>query len=566
MVMMATFFTTGMVPMPELPPEMEGRTTPLAAEEVGPGWAKRLDAGLEAEVIGFDWAGRSSGEVEIRVEEEGGWSEWMHVEGRPDEGPDPDSPEQNGRTAAGPIWVGRDIRDVEVRVGEGRLRDLKMHAISSESPKGPKTRSASASVSQPGIISRQQWGADESLRTVGPGCTGNPEYATNVRNAIVHHTASSNTYARSDAGDAVRAIYQFHTKTNGWCDIGYNFIVDRYGQVFEGRAGGIERAVIGAHAGGFNSGSTGVAVLGSFQDGAVPAEAYSSVRDLLSWKLALHNVPADGTVTVTSAGSSRYAAGTLVTLPAISGHRDVSATACPGDFTYRELARLRSDVRSSQGAGVIQFVYGEASDVPLMCDWDGDGIDTPGVFRDGRFYVRNSAPAVTLIHYGNPGDNPICGDWNGDSYDTIGVRRGGTWYLRNSNSTGGADVVFGYGNPVDVHVTGDWDGNGTDTPGVKRGSTWFLRNRNSTGVADVAFGYGNAGDEPVAGDWDRNGTDTIGLKRGSTWFLRNRNSTGVADLTFVFGVPADRPLGGDWDGDGLDSVGVKRGANWSLRD
>jgi hypothetical protein len=521
LTMVATLFASGLVAAPAKPrPVVEGRTTPLAAGEVTPGWERRLDTGIGAEMIGFDWDGRSPGEVEVRVRQGGGWSEWIHVEGGEDEAPDPGSPERTGRTSAGPVWVGHDIDHVQVRVGEGRLRNLKLHAIDSEEPVGAGIRPAGASVAQPGIITRAQWSADESWRTVAPGCNGTPEYASTVRNAIVHHTASSNTYSRGDAAAAVRGIYYFHTHTNKWCDIGYNFVVDRYGQVFEGRAGGIDRAVIGAHAGGFNNGSTGVAVLGSFDTSALPAEAYSSLVSLLSWKLSLHGVSALDTVTLTSGGSTRYPAGTKVTLGTISGHRDVSLTICPGDLTYGQLGQLRSDVAARQAATPASFAYGNADDLPLTCDWDGNGTDTPGVFRRGQFYVRNDGPEVWSFFYGNPDDVPLCGDWDGNGTDTVGVKRGGIWYLRNTNTTGIADLTFGYGDPGDVPVTGDWDGNRTDTVGVKRGGTWYLRNRLSTGVADVTFPYGEPGDTPLAGDWDADGTDTAGFRRGITWYLR----------------------------------------------
>ena len=520
LTMVVTLVATGLLAPPAQPrPSVEGKTTPLSAGEVTRGWERQLETGLGAEMIGFDWQGHAPGEVEMRVRQERGWSEWLHVEGGLDEAPDPGSLEDRGRTSAGPAWVGHDVRQVQVRVGKGRLRDLKMHAIDSEEAAGVGTRPAGAAVAQPPVISRSQWGANESWRTVAPGCDGRPEYASTVRNAIIHHTASSNAYARSDAAAAVRGIYYFHTHTNKWCDIGYNFVVDRYGQVFEGRAGGIDRAVVGAHAGGFNSGSTGVAVLGSFQDSTLPAEAYSGLVSLLGWKLSLHGVAADDSVTVTSAGSSRYAAGTKVTLSTISGHRDVSTTVCPGDLTYRQLERLRADV-AAEHTGGGPLLYGNADDVPLACDWDGNGTDTPGVFRRGRFYLRNDGPEVWAFNYGNPDDIPLCGDWDANGTDTVGVRRGGTWYLRNSNTTGVGDVSLGYGDPGDVPVVGDWDGNRTDTVGVHRGGAWYLRNANTTGVAHLHVHYGEPGDTPVTGDWDGNGTDSVGFRRGIGWYLR----------------------------------------------
>jgi SpoIID/LytB domain protein len=213
------------------------------------------------------------------------------------------------------------------------------------------------------------------------------------------------------------------------------------------------------------------------------------------------------------------------------------------------------------GRADVAFPYGDEAAQVLTCDWNGNGTDTPGIYRSGRFSLRSSngtASTEVNFYYGNAEDVAVCGDWDGDGTDTVGVKRGGTWYLRNTNSTGVADVALRYGDLGDVPVAGDWDGNGTDTVGLKRGGTWYLRNTNSTGVADVSLRYGDPGDVPVAGDWDGNGTDTVGVKRGGTWYLRNANTTGVADLALRYGDLGDVPIAGDWDGNGTDTLGVTR--------
>jgi hypothetical protein len=141
----------------------------------------------------------------------------------------------------------------------------------------------------------------------------------------------------------VLAIARYHRDHNGWNDLGYNFLVDRYGQVFEGRAGGVELAIVGAQAQGYNSVSTGVACLGTFTDVAQTEAGLEALAHLIGWKLSLHGVPVAGPVTVTSAGgeANRYPAGTPVTFERIAGHRDGNATACPGDVLYAQLADLR---------------------------------------------------------------------------------------------------------------------------------------------------------------------------------------------------------------------------------
>jgi uncharacterized protein with LGFP repeats len=199
---------------------------------------------------------------------------------------------------------------------------------------------ATAATRQPAIISRAQWGADESIRTAAPS------YASGVRVAYVHHTASSNDYTAEQAAAQVRGFYAYHVQSLGWSDIGYNFLVDRFGRVYEGRYGGIDRAVIGAHAGGFNTGSMGVSMIGTYSTVSPPAATLASVRDLLAWKLSLDGTDPLGKQVVTSGGGStaRYPAGTQVTVDVILGHRDTNATACPGDAGYSKLAALRRSV------------------------------------------------------------------------------------------------------------------------------------------------------------------------------------------------------------------------------
>lgn len=212
-------------------------------------------------------------------------------------------------------------------------------------------------------------------------------------------------------------------------------------------------------------------------------------------------------------------------------------------------------VRNSSDTGFAdnEFFYGTANDVPVAGDWNGDGVDSIGIFRNGQFFLRNSNTtgfADIQFAFGASGDIPIAGDWDGDGVDTVGIVRGNEVFLRNSNTTGGADLQFVYGSPGDTFIAGDWDGDGKDTLGAFRSTNGFvyLRNTNSTGFAEVEFFYGVAGDRPVAGDWNGDGVDTIGVVRVNQWFLRNTNTTGFADLNFVYGTGTDLPIVGDWNG------------------
>ena len=207
---------------------------------------------------------------------------------------------------------------------------------------------------------------------------------------------------------------------------------------------------------------------------------------------------------------------------------------------------LRSSLTSGAADSVLS--YGLPTDMPLLCDWDGDGLATVGVYRPSTsaFYLRNSNTAgyaeITLL-FGSPGDRPLCGDWNGDGVQTIGVFRPSTAtvYLRNSNTSGLADVSFAYGQPGDQGLVGDWNGDGVDTVGVRRGLTWFLKNANTNGPADLVFTYGLASDIILVGDWDNDGVVTPGVYRDGLWLLRNAESSGLADLNLNFGIAGDTP-------------------------
>lgn len=202
---------------------------------------------------------------------------------------------------------------------------------------GPLPTAAINPGQPPTIIGRAQWGADESMRC------GNTVYDKRIRAGIVHHTAGSNDYAPEDSAGIIRSIYEYHTRELGWCDIAYNALVDKYGQVFEGRAGGMDKPVEGSHTGGFNIDTWGVAMIGDFDVvPPTPIQVRNTGR-LLGWRLGLDRIDPHGTVALTSAGGSftQFARGTTPTLPTIFTHRDVGITDCPGNAAYAEMDRIR---------------------------------------------------------------------------------------------------------------------------------------------------------------------------------------------------------------------------------
>jgi uncharacterized protein with LGFP repeats len=189
----------------------------------------------------------------------------------------------------------------------------------------------------PAIISRSEWGADESLRC------GSPQYDNGIRAAVVHHTAGSNDYSPLESAGIVKAIYTYHSKTLGWCDIAYNALVDKYGQVFEGSAGGLTKAVEAFHTGGFNRNTWGVAMIGNFNDVPPTPIQLRTMGRLLGWRLGLDGVDPKGTVALESAGShyTIFPAGAIANLPTIFTHRDVGNTDCPGNAAYALMDEIR---------------------------------------------------------------------------------------------------------------------------------------------------------------------------------------------------------------------------------
>ncbi|MCZ4122838.1 peptidoglycan recognition protein family protein [Streptomyces sp. H39-S7] len=196
---------------------------------------------------------------------------------------------------------------------------------------------------RPRIVTRAGWGADEKLRESGFGYTGT------VKVVFVHHTATGNDYACSGAPAVIRSIYRYHVESSGWRDIGYNFLIDKCGNIYEGRAGGVAKPVMGAHTMGFNTDSSGVAVLGTFTSASAPAASVKAVAQLAAWKLGLHGGNPTGTTHLVSGGANLYKKGSSVKLNVISGHRDGFATECPGAKLYGQLGGARKTAADLQG-------------------------------------------------------------------------------------------------------------------------------------------------------------------------------------------------------------------------
>jgi hypothetical protein len=284
------------------------------------------------DMVGLHWRGQGS--VDFRTRSvHGGWSAWRRA--APEAEDLPDNATAEARSAQGwrlgnPYWVGASDR-IAYRL-HGQVTRLRAYFIQSTEQRIPLRHMSMAG--SPSIVSRFAWGANEAIRRAPPS------YARTLQLGLVHHTAGSNSYTASQSAAIVRGIEVYHVKGNGWNDIGYNFLIDKYGQVFEGRYGGIDKNVIGAQAEGFNTGSFGVALLGTYSTTAPSSAAKTALVNLLAWRFDVAHIDPLSNITYTSGGNARFPAGTPVFLRAVSGHKDTGFTSCPGAVLYAQLGAL----------------------------------------------------------------------------------------------------------------------------------------------------------------------------------------------------------------------------------
>jgi len=325
----------------------EHRTT-VESIEVEPS-AQRQDGGVVAELtrtetdpyamVAVTWKHDDRQvQVEVRTHDDDGWSSWRHLD------VDGDGPGGGPTDGTVPLWVGSaDGVAARVRTSRGTApTDVRVLTIDPAgqpaAARGKRLPSAGGPMgtppkfpSQPAIIKRKRWGADPSL---GDKCF-KPIYGKTTKAAIVHHTVGTNNYRPADSVGIVQGILAYHTQGRGWCDIGYNFLVDRFGRVFEGRAGGIRKPVRGAHAGDFNTNTMGVSMMGNFDNVRLPRRLKNAMVRLIGWRLGTNYVNPRGTVRMHGSRIKR-----------ISGHRDVMSTACPGLHGYQWLPQLRKRVKN----------------------------------------------------------------------------------------------------------------------------------------------------------------------------------------------------------------------------
>jgi hypothetical protein len=275
-------------------------------------------APMHFNMLAVHWIG--SGSVSYRVHRlHGRWSAWVTADA--DVSPDGGT----GRWHDGNLdWTA--ASDAVQFRPSGAVRRLRSYELWSRVTTKPARRLSSTGT--PAIVSRAGWGADEEI------VRAKPSIAPAVRLSVVHHTAGTNSYTRAQAAAIVRGIEVYHVEGNGWNDIGYNFLVDRFGTVYEGRGGGIDKNVIGAHSEGFNTGTVGVALIGNYTKATPPKAQQDALVSLLAWRLDVAHIDPLSTVVYTSGGNAKFKSGKNVTLRAISGHRDTGPSECPGNGTY----------------------------------------------------------------------------------------------------------------------------------------------------------------------------------------------------------------------------------------
>lgn len=336
-------------------PDGPDRAGSAEARAAADGWSATVPVDAGTQSVALSWTGAPSGAAQIRARSGGRWSAWTTEAADPDEGPDTGG---NGRTGIGPVWLGHGGADrVQVRVQHGPLTDLALEAMRWERPVGGfGLPTAGAEPAEPAIHPRSEW-STSGWRSDNPGCTTAPVVMSNLTFAVIHHTVNANTYQPDDVPGMLAAIYHYHTDSLGWCDIAYNFVIDRFGRTWQGRSGDVTKPIMGGHAKGFNTSSLGVAFLGQYEPGASPTvdhpsqAALDAARDLVAWKFGIHGIDPTATVRVQSGGSTKYDAGVWVTIPTMIGHRDISLTACPGDYLFSRIPDMRTAVAARLAAG-----------------------------------------------------------------------------------------------------------------------------------------------------------------------------------------------------------------------
>lgn len=298
-------------------------------------------------LVGLTWTGPTDAVTGwVRTHHNGRWSSWQPLpDTASDDAAGPGSVDRSTSEGTDPLVV-EPSDGVQTWVeGQGQSpSNLQLSLVdpgtspADDIASAPLAQAAQAAAGMPTVYSRASWGADESIRRAAPS------YGT-VDAAIIHHTAGSNTYGAADAPALIRGIYAYHVLSLGWNDIGYNALVDKYGRIWEGRYGGLDRSVIGAHAAGYNAVTFGVSGLGTYTSTAPTRAMLDAYTRIVAWKLGINHVDPLSTVSLSDGTTTQ-------SVNAVLGHREVNSTGCPGNALYAKLPAIRTAVKALQGTSI----------------------------------------------------------------------------------------------------------------------------------------------------------------------------------------------------------------------
>ena len=514
--------------------------------------------------VGVTWgAGQNLAEdaigVEARMQTDAAWSDWMPITYHDEHGPNPGTAEATrARPGTDELIVG-DVDQVQVRVITDRAApsDMKLAVIdpgvtTKTAVEGPELDTApddepadddlvpipgavaepeaaielqaATYTPKPVIYSRAQWGADERLRDAG-----SLRYFE-VHAGFVHHTVNANDYSRDEVPGILRSIYAYHTKSRGWSDVGYNFLVDRFGRIWEGRYGGVDRPVVGAHTLGYNDDAFAMSAIGNF-DIAQPSNAMiQAYGALFAWKLSLHGVTATSAKQFVTSRNFR----------AVNGHRDAGSTACPGRYLYAKLSEIRRlageaqrgwdgrQLESNLGAGPLP-------DLVVRRRSDGQAFVIPiKTRRDGTFKAAKPVATGRSLAMANRIMN--AGDWDRNGYGDVMFRHraNGALYLylgsADGRFRGPVRLASGFGKVRLLAAVGDMTGDGwPDLMGQPaRGDMRIYPGVGSQGLRPsyVAYRRLPGGKHIPVGLWDGDGAPDTLLRRNGAMSLYRSNGPG----------------------------------------
>ncbi|HEY9407936.1 MAG TPA: FG-GAP-like repeat-containing protein [Jiangellaceae bacterium] len=469
------------------------------------------------ELAGVTWLGEGELRAWVRTRSDGTWSQWYELPSADDHAPDPGTAEAaRERRGTDPLVVApSDAIQVRADAADPQaLSDVRLDLVEPGADPPPSVMNSEVSLDaepdadadpaspgsavRPTIMSRAAWGADESLR-VEP-----PKYVQ-VHGAFVHHTVNANSYTAAEVPGIIRGIYVYHVRSRGWNDIGYNFLVDRFGRVWEGRYGGISRAVQGAHTSGYNDDAFAMSAIGTYQDAQPSSAMISAYQRLFAWKFAIHGV--DPRYPVDYDGES---------WPAIAGHRDAASTACPGAELYARLSTIRRGTIVALGLSPSR-------------DLDKDGIpDLAGTKPDGTLWLMSglasggyAPPRALGAGWNAMTPVMIPGDWDGGRHDDLIAKRrtDGTLWLFSGQGrvpfASSRQIGAGWNTMNAIIAPGDWNGDGNPDLMARQasdGSLWLYRGTGTGGFGVRSkIGSGWAAMDAVVGAGDWNGDRLIDL-------------------------------------------------------